>query len=119
MYINLPLLRAEWLKNPLLKEVLHRCAQGRSTALTTLAWCQEKLGKGKGTDSFNEVLLVFRALESAGFGRILQPSQRARARFEWMVAPLVIQTVLSNPQATLASTDLLPVASKLGLSLPS
>ena len=119
MDINLPLLRAEWLKNPLLKEMLRLCAEGRRSELTTLAWCEENLHRGGGAQSFKEVLLVFRTLESAGFGRILQPSQRARARFQWAVVPFVIDAMLRNPQASLSSTDLLPAAAELGFTLPS
>ncbi len=114
MKIDLAQLRAEWKNNPLLERLVHLCSRSRQTRLTSLAWCLENLAQQGERVSYQEILVLFRPLQVSGFGRILQPSQRARARFEWTLNPHLLESFLQNPTMTLGSGDLFPLAATLG-----
>lgn len=129
MLIQLPELRAECARDPLIRTIVSACARNRQSALMRLTWCQRHLEPQPGmplrsrsgsltAERFKELILAFRALERTGFGQLLQPRQVERARFRWAVMPLVLERLLRQPEAELRPGDLLPAAADLGLELP-
>jgi hypothetical protein len=118
MHIRLSELRAACASDPFVSRVIAICAVTRQLSLTRFAWVQRQREARFGPESFKELLHAFQALERCGFGRILQGSQRARARFQWAVMPVTIERALNAPGKEILPAEVLPVAAELGLSLP-
>ncbi|MBC7981424.1 MAG: hypothetical protein H7Y36_12750 [Armatimonadetes bacterium] len=117
MKIDLPMLREEAKKNPTIAKILRACGMGRRSGVTSLTLIEKRLIKVLPPIEYGDLVVAFRTLESLGFGRLLQVTQRNRSRFAWTVDPMAVNGKLPNPGAKLLQGDLLAFGYKLGVIL--
>lgn len=117
MNIDLPQLRDACAQSPLLRQIIDLCASDGRTATTRLLWCEGRLGRKSSKAGHKELVRVFRLVQAAGFGRLVQSTLRHRARFQWAVLPAAVDLVLRSSPGHLVQADLLPLAAEMGLTL--
>lgn len=117
MNIDLPQLRDACARDALLRQIVDLCASQGRTAMARLLWCEQRLGRKSSVAGHRELVRIFRLLQAAGFGRLLQSTLRHRARFEWVVLPAAVDLALRSAQGAIVQADLLPSAAVLGFTL--
>ena len=106
---DLEKLRAAYQSDAILRQALDFCATGRRQTVQSVAHLRKMLDRRVGPQiERDQWLSLFTRLEEWGWGRLLQPTQRVRARFDWRIAPREVVSLAKNPALRLSAKSFLP-----------